>query len=79
MMAALHEPVDAVICLAIQLNGVTGNPEFVQFTRYGIVGYLPSLSALVPKPLFQLHPPTLFAIGSQSRLCPVSAMEQVRR
>ena len=27
--------------------------------------------------LFLLRPPTLFAIGSQSRLCPVSIMEQV--
>ena len=40
---------------------------------YGVLSLL-----CTAQDLFQLRPPTLFAIGSQSRLCPVSLMEQVR-
>eukprot|EP00039_Didymoeca_costata_P010581 m.142724 g.142724 ORF g.142724 m.142724 type:complete len:620 (-) comp14886_c0_seq2:129-1988(-) len=54
--------IDCLICLGLQLQGMAGN----------------TADAVDTRDLFQLRSPTLFAIGSQSRLCPVPLMEQVR-
>jgi hypothetical protein len=54
--------VEALVCLSLQMQG----PNTAAAT------------AVDSRDLLQLRPPTLFAIGSQSRHCPVSLMEQVR-
>jgi predicted esterase len=58
---SFNVPVDCLICLGPQMQGMAGNLADAVDTR----------------DLIQLKPPTLFAIGSQSRLCPVALMEQV--
>lgn len=62
IMVSFKERVNCLVCLGLQLQGIAGNDAVAVDTR----------------DLFQLRPPTIFAIGSQSRLCPVSLMEQVR-
>eukprot|EP00051_Salpingoeca_urceolata_P020796 m.317140 g.317140 ORF g.317140 m.317140 type:complete len:588 (-) comp19684_c1_seq8:140-1903(-) len=62
LMGSQQEPVDTIICLGLQLQGRHANPVF-------------SLSS---KELLAVRVPTLFAIGSNARLCPVQAMETTR-
>mmetsp|Transcript_34559 Transcript_34559/g.104217 ORF Transcript_34559/g.104217 Transcript_34559/m.104217 type:complete len:551 (+) Transcript_34559:26-1678(+) len=59
---SFKERVDCLICLGLQLQGITGN----------------TADAVDMRDLLQLKPPTLFAIGSQSWLSPVAKMEQIR-
>lgn len=62
IMLSFREDVDCLICIGLQMKGLGGYEHDTVDARH----------------LFLLRPPTLFAIGSQSRLCPVSIMEQVR-
>lgn len=62
IMVSFKERVDCLVCLGLQMQEIAGNASDAVDTR----------------DLFQLRPPTLFAIGSQSRLCPVPLMEKVR-
>lgn len=61
VMVSFEVAIDCLICLGPQMQGMAGNLADAVDTR----------------DLIKLKPPTLFAIGSQSRLCPVALMEQV--